>query len=145
MDNHNWYLFTRFIPLVNNWSNLDGYPLYYSLLVSIIYFPTFSPPLSNVSYFTSLQLTSSTNATLWLLLVIIPYVLSSASSIISLWSLVQFFVLTTTISCFAIFCLNVCTYEFCFSSFLHHLQTDLCNCLLLLSCHLRILNTLLVP
>ena len=107
--------------------------------------PIFSPPLSNVSYFSSLQLTSPTNVTLWLLLIIIFYMLSSVSSIISLWSLVQFFVLTNTISCFAIFCLNVCTYEFCLSSFLHHLQTDLCNCLHLLSCHLRILRTLLVP
>ena len=28
---------------------------------------------------------------------------------------------------------------------LHYLQTDLCNCLLLLSCHLHILKTLSVP
>ena len=98
----------------------------------------FSPPLSNVS-FTSLQLTSPTNVIPWPLLIIIFYMLSSVSFIISLWSLIQFFVPTTTISCFAIFCLNVCTYEFCFSSFLHHLQTDLCNCLLLLSCHLHVI------
>ena len=39
---------------------------------------------------------------------------------------------------------NPCGFLF-FLVISHHLQTVLCNCLLLLSCHLHILKTLLVP
>ena len=76
------------------------------------------------------------------------YVYEGLIALFSISNTWHFFHIKFHFPCLATFIYLVAPHNPCgFLSFLvilHHLQTDLCNCLLLLSCHLHILKILLV-